>query len=175
MKSEQQATEAAASTATAITTPTNEATATITPEAAKATDEEYIQIVKQLMGMVDSLTDLQSCIGDMKAGTYEPTDAAILASGGTVEKATDPATGDPVKVLVNSTNEIVKDATTLEKADGTTIEVTNAAKPAAEEAPVVEATVEEKPAETEEKPAEEESEELGGVLGFLTSPWGIFG
>jgi hypothetical protein len=41
---------------------------------------------------------------DVNAGTYNPSDAAIIASGGKLEKAVDPATGQPVQILVRGSS-----------------------------------------------------------------------
>ena len=59
-------------------------------------EDKYIQLAKQLVGMVDELPVMEQCMSDVKNGFYNPTDVAIVAAGGSPDVAVDPTTGQPV-------------------------------------------------------------------------------
>ena len=72
----------------------------------------YIEIAKQLVSLSDQLPQLTQCIVDVNAGTYQPSDAAVIASGGKVTPIVDSATGQPVQILVKE-EKIVDPAQTI--------------------------------------------------------------
>lgn len=87
-----------------------------------ALQEAYIQIAKQLVTMTDDLPVLTQCMIDVNAGTYNPSVAAVIASGGKVEAAVDPATGQPLKILVADST-LLDPKATLTLDDATTIQL----------------------------------------------------
>ena len=50
--------------------------------------------------MADSLPQIKQCMADVKAGVYVPSNAAVVASGGTLPAKIDSTTQNPVEIIV---------------------------------------------------------------------------
>ena len=64
--------------------------------------------------MVDELPVMEQCMADVKNGIYQTSDAAVVAAGGMPDLTIDPATDQPVQILVSSTDDLVDENTTLQ-------------------------------------------------------------
>ena len=127
----------------------------------------YMEIAKQLVQLHDDLPQLTQCIVDVKAGTYQPSTASVIASGGKVEAVVDTATGQPVQILVKE-EQILDPAQTItfttdqdkkiEVTDASTAVVSDEKKPdqstPEESKPATTETVKTEPVKEEAKPAE---------------------
>ena len=72
--------------------------------------------------MTDDLPVLTQCMIDVNSGTYNPSVAAVIGSGGKVEATVDPATGQPIKILVADST-VVDPKATLTLDDASTIQL----------------------------------------------------
>jgi hypothetical protein len=117
-------------------------------------------LAKHLVALNDELPQLAQCIVDVKAGLYQPSDAAIVASGGDLEPVTNETTGDPVVILVRDEDVITKE-TTLTTDSGDTLSVSADGETGASESeePAAEVTNEPALEEPSETPSEPETSE----------------
>ena len=107
-----------------------------------------MEIAKTLVNMADSLPQIKQCMADVKAKIYVPSNAAVVASGGSLPASTDPATGKAPDIIITpkkliENNEVL----TVPSSTGATTTVTASAEtPAATtgDAPAAETNGEEK-------------------------------
>ena len=132
-----------------------------TPAAAAGSADEVTQglteIAKQLVNMADSLPQIKQCMADVKAGVYVPSNAAVVASGGTLPAKIDSTTQNPVEIIVTPKKLINDgDILTVPSTTATSTPAASTSTPATEgeEAPKEEGEGGETPAE-EAAPAEE--------------------
>ena len=72
-------------------------------KSANAVESGYLELAKQLTKMAESLPMIKACMADVKAGNYKNSAAGLAASGAATQSQTDPATGQPVQIVVKST------------------------------------------------------------------------
>ena len=82
--------------------------------------------------MADSLPLIKACMADVKSGKYTNSPAALTAAGAKLQSSTDPATGQPVKIVVKNTPVVAKNTSvSLSASDASKKNATTAAAPAA--------------------------------------------